>query len=304
MTSTTSTTAPESPLPALGGATPERRRRLRRGLIAYTGSFTALAISLVLLARAQGADIDHLDEVSILGQLALFGAAFVPIIAMLAAWLASGVGPDWGLRRAPIRLLAVAWAVPVFAAVLTYVPAWLTEVAGFDADGMHDSFGGLPLPVALLVALGPGLVPWILLALGEELGWSSWFVVRLAELWDRHVLVLVYGVLWGLGHVPMMLLIPGAVPDGIPSWFAITMFLVETTALAYPMVWLRLESRSIWPVLVLHAALNTSIYFVGDLLTVDGEATDWFLGEGALLTAVATASAVLLTAPWWRRTAR
>jgi membrane protease YdiL (CAAX protease family) len=298
MASTTST------LPVLGDPTPGRRRRLRRGLVAYAVSFAVVAISLVLLARAQGADIDHLDDVSVLGQLALFGVAFVPIIAMLAAWLASGIGPDWGLRRAPVRLLAVAWAVPVFAAVLTYVPAWLTEIAGFDADGMRDSFGGLPLPAALLVALGPGLVPWILLALGEELGWSSWFVVRLSELWDRHVLVLVYGICWGLGHVPMMLLIPGAVPDGIPTWFAITMFLVETTALAYPMVWLRLESRSIWPVLVLHAALNTSIYFAGDLLSIERDATDWFLGEGALFTAVATALAVLLTAPWWRRTTR
>ena len=129
-------------------------------------------------------------------------------------------------------------------------------------------------------------------------------MVRLSELWDRNVLVLVYGVCWGLAHVPMMLLIPGAVPDGIPTWFAITMFLVETTALAYPMVWLRLESRSIWPVLVLHAAVNTSIYFAGDLLSVERDATDWFLGEGALFTAVATALAVLLTAPWWRRTTR
>lgn len=104
--------------------------------------------------------------------------------------------------------------------------------------------------------------------------------------------------------MPLLLLVPGAVPAGIPAWFAVTMFLVETVALAYPMVWLRLDSRSIWPVLVLHACLNATIYAAGDPLTAEHDTTHWFLGEGALLTAVSCALAVLLTAPWWRRPSR
>jgi hypothetical protein len=295
---TSSSTAPLRP-----GIAPGRRPHLVRGLVAYGTSIAAITIALALVARSEGADVGHPGDGSTLGQLALFGAAFSPTAAMFVAWATSGIGPDWGFRRARPRLLVVAWSVPMLAGALTYVPAWLTDIAGFDAGGLGESFGGLPLAPAALLALGPGLLPWMLLALGEELGWSSWFVVRVSELVDRNVTAVALGIAWGLAHVPMMLLVAGAVPHGIPDWFAITMFLVETVSLAYPLVWLRLASRSIWPVLVLHAGLNASIYFVGDLLTVRRDTTDWFLGEGALLTAAATAVAVLLTSPWWRRSA-
>jgi membrane protease YdiL (CAAX protease family) len=281
--------------------TAERSGRLRRGLAAFAATEVAVTLGLVLVARANGADVQHLDDVPVAGRLALFGGAFVPTISMLVAWLASGIRPEWGLRRPRLRMVAVAWTVPVLAALLAYLPAWLTDIAGFDVADLEDSFGGLPAPLAVLVAILPGLVPWIALALGEQLGWSSWLVVRMSEIAGRSTVALTYGVAWGLAHVPLMLLVPGAVPDGIPTWYAVPMFLIQTVTMAWPLVWLRLEGRSIWPVLVLHAGMNACIYFVGDLLTVERSATDWFLGEGALLTSAGTAIAVLVTAPWWRR---
>ncbi|MGZ4597922.1 MAG: CPBP family intramembrane glutamic endopeptidase [Actinomycetes bacterium] len=183
----------------------------------------------------------------------------------------------------------------------TYLPAWLTAIADFGVADLEHSFGGLPAPVAILVGLVPGLLPWIALAVGEQLGWSSWLVVRMSELFGRGTVAATYGAGWCLAHVPLMLFIPGAVPSGIPTSYAVVMFLVQTTAMAWPMVWLRLETGSIWPVLVLHAAMNACMYFVGDLMTVGRGSTDWFVGEGALLTSAGVAIAVLLTAPWWRR---
>ncbi len=299
---TTTPDSPPSPTPPATtlATTPERAARIRRGLAAFALTEVVVTFGLVLVARANGADIRHLDDVPVAGQLALFGGAFVPTVSMLVAWLASGIGPDWGFRRARLRLIAVAWLVPVLAALLAYVPAWLTDIAGFDVTDLEDSFGGLPAPIAIVVAVLPGLIPWIALAIGEQLGWSSWLVVRMSELAGRTTIALTYGVAWCLAHVPLMLLVPGAVPDGIPTWYAVPMFLIQTATMAWPLVWLRLQSRSIWPVLVLHAGMNACIYFVGDLLTVKGSSTDWFLGEGAALTAAGTAIAVLVTAPWWR----
>src|SRR5690349_19575792 len=94
-------------LPTLTGRDPDRDRRLRRGIVAFAASEVVVTVGLVLVARANGADISHLDDVSPLGQLALFGGAFVPAVSMLAAWLASGIGPDWGFRRARASALAV-----------------------------------------------------------------------------------------------------------------------------------------------------------------------------------------------------
>ncbi len=289
------TTAP----PAITTST--RARRIRRGLLAYAAAEVIITVGSVLVARANGADVDHLDKAPAIAQIALFGGAFVPTISMLIAWLASGIGPDWGFRRTRLPLLAVAWLVPVLASILAYVPAWLTGIAGFDVAGLEDKFGGIPAPLAVVIALLPGLIPWIALAIGEQLGWSSWLVVRMSEVAGRGTVATVYGLGWCLAHVPLMLFIPGSVPDGIPTWYAITMFLIQTGTMAWPLVWLRLEGRSIWPVLVLHAGMNACVYFVGDLVTVGRSSTDWFLGEGALLTSAGMAVAVLVTAPWWRR---
>ena len=288
------------PLPGHPSAPRLADPRLRRGALAYGATTAATILGLVLLARANGADVDRLDDASPVAQLALFGSAFGPAVGMLAAWWISGIRPDLGFRRVRPRTLGTAWLVAVSGPLLAYAVAWSTGLARFDSAEIVDSFG-MPAPLAVLVGLGPGLIPWMALAWGEQIGWSSWLVARLGDVLDRRVLALVFGVGWCLAHVPLMLLIPNAVPAGIPTAFAACMFAVETIALAFPLVWLRRDSRSIWPVLVLHAGVNASMYFVGDLLTTNKADTAWFLGEGSLLTAAGTALAVVLTAPLWRK---
>lgn len=274
-------------------------RTTRRQFAAYGLTLAAILLGGAAVAVAEGVDLRTLDDASLLGQLALFGGAFAPTIAMLVAWAVGRRGPDWGFRRTPWRTLGTAWLFSVIAVFTAYAGGWLTGVAGFDPARLEAGTGMPPL-LALVVGLIPGVLPFVALALGEQLGWSSFVTVRLAALRGPDVTALVVGVGWAACHVPLMLFVPGAVVDGIPMAWAITMFAIQCLAFSFPMVWLRVRTRSIWPVLVLHATLNAAIYFVAEFVTVPTAASEWFIGEGGALTAAGAVLAALVTIPLWR----
>ena len=98
-----------------------------------------------------------------------------------------------------------------------------------------------------------------------------------------------------MSHFPLMLFVPGAIERGVPTAWALVWFSVETVAFAYPLMWLRLRTGSIWP--VPHATLNATLYFVAGAMTAATGQSGWFVGEGGVLTAVCSVLAVLGTAP-------
>lgn len=288
----------DSPLPL--SRFPRRAdRTTKRQFLAYGLSLAFLVPGGVAVAVGNGVDLRHVEDAPIIGQLALFGAALAPTIAMLVAWAVGRRGPDWGFRRAPWRMIGIAWLFSLIAVFSSFGAAWLTGLAGYDPARL-EAGTGMPAPLALVVGLVPGLLPFIALAIGEQLGWSSFVAVRAAALRGPDVAALIVGVAWAAFHVPMMLFVPGAIADGVPTAWAITMFAIQTIAFSFPMVWLRVRTRSIWPVLVLHATLNAAIYFVAEFVTVPTETSEWFIGEGGLLTAVGAVFAVLVTMRLWR----
>lgn len=274
-------------------------RRTRRQFWAYGLSLALIVPGLVAVAVASGVDLRTLDDAPVVGQLALFGGAFAPSLAMLVAWAVGRRGPDWGFRRTPWRNIGIAWLFSVIAVFTAYAAGWLTGVAGFDPARLETGTG-MPSLLAVVVGIIPGVLPFVALALGEQLGWSSFVTARLAAFRGPDVTAVIVGLGWAACHVPMMLFVPGAVLDGIPPAWAITMFAIQCLAFSFPMVWLRVRTRSIWPVLVLHATLNASIYFVAEFVTVPTDASEWFIGEGGALTAAGAVLAALATVPLWR----
>lgn len=259
---------------------------VNRHLLTYAVALPALVLPTVALAVAQGADVAHLDDSPIYAQMALYGQAFLPALAALIATRRI----DWGFRRVPLRIMAMAWLIPVLCAGAGYGAAWVTGLAGFVPAA----------PLDVLIGLVPGVVPFVVLALGEQIGWSSLLTVRLAESRGADATALIVGLAWGLFHYPLMIFVPGAVDPGVPIPYAVAVFTVETVALAFPLVWLRLRTRSIWPVLLFHATLNAAIYLVFQPMTAAGTGTAWLVGEGGALTSAATVLVVVATMPLWR----
>lgn len=275
----------------------------RRQLTVFAIVLSALVLPSLAFAVSQGLDLNRLDQAPVAAQIAVFSGGFMPGIAGLAAWLADRRGLrgfDWGFRRAPWRTIGLAWAIPVLGVGLGYGVAWLTGAARFDPGNLAETTGLHPA-LGVLLGLVAGIVPYIPLSFGEQVGWSSLLAVRLSATRSIDATALIVGLAWGASHFPLMLFVPGGIEKGVSTPYALGWFMVEAVALAYPLVWLRLRTGSIWPVLVLHATLNASIYFVAGAMTAATQHSGWFVGEGGALTSSFTALVVLATRPLWRR---
>ena len=280
---------------------PSRARlSTRRQLAVFGITLAALVLPAVAYAVSQGTDLAHLDRAPVGAQIALFSQSFAPALAALVTWAVGGGAPVWGFRRVSPRIVGAGWLIALTGVGLGYATAWLTGAARFSADSLAASMG-LPAPVVALIGLVPGLIPFVLLAIGEQLGWSSFLVPRLAVGRSRDRVALLLGLAWAAFHVPMMLFVTGGIDEGVSPVAAVALFAVQCVALAFPLAWLRLRTGSIWPVLVLHATLNAALYLVAQPATlVDPGAAVW-LGEGGVLTTAGIVGGVLLTMPLWRR---
>jgi CAAX protease family protein len=96
---------------------------------------------------------------------------------------------------------------------------------------------------------------------------------------------LVSGLIWGLWHVPLIL--GGMIYADSPSpVLAAALFMVSATSFAYVLARLRLETGSIWPAIVSHAAYNSIIQGAFDPATTGDGAPLWVGMEAGILVAL------------------
>jgi uncharacterized protein len=244
---------------------PDIRRPARLGLTIY------FAIVLALSAVIEGFLIANPDKT---GAIALL--MFVPTVASVVARLVLREGfSDVSFRFGGLRGLAaigIALAFPVAVGIVAYGTAWAMGLAGLDALPS----AGVVVPFA--VGMGIGLV----LAAGEEIGWRGYMLTRLIDSGVPRP-VLVGGLIWALWHVPLVL--GGVYAAGPSPALSAVLIVVSITSFGYVIGRLRLESGSVWPAVVLHAAWNRVIQQLFDPATTGAGATLW-VGESGILTAL------------------
>src|SRR3954447_389989 len=132
----------------------------------------------------------------------------------------------------------------------------------------------VPLGLTVLV------LPYVLLAIGEDVGWRGLLVTRLAEVAGPRPVVLVSGLLWSMSHWPLILLL-GGTPTGVAPWWALLWFTVGTTALGAVLASMQLR-WGVWPGVLAHAVANAVLYHVAEPLTRDTGSTNWIATETGL----------------------
>jgi membrane protease YdiL (CAAX protease family) len=218
----------------------------------------------------------------------MYSQAFFPLLGVLAARASTPrdrrIG--WGFRRPTRRALGLGWALGLVLPVVAAVICLLVGAIGFDTGG----FG----PIVLL-GLTVLVLPYIPLAIGEDLGWRGLLVTRLAEVSRPRTVIVLSGVVWGMFHWPLMIWL-GGVPENTSTVFALFSFTVGTTALGALLANLQLR-WGLWPGVVLHAVSNATMYHVLTPLTEQKAHSGYLTGEVGIVGGLVTA---LVAVVWWR----
>ena len=206
-------------------------------------------------------------------------------------------GTGWGWGKWRWQLLA--YLLPAGMGLLVYGLVWSTGIGGLDPQGLLQSAKGLPpsIPVILAVFATAGLLPGMVFALGEEIGWRGFLVPELAKMTSFTNTALISGAAWAVYHYPLILFADYN-SGAAPKWYALLVFTWMAVAGSFVFAWLRLRSGSLWPAVILHASHNLFIQSIFDPLTKDRGITKYFTTEFGVGLALA-----YTVAAWyfWRR---
>jgi membrane protease YdiL (CAAX protease family) len=184
----------------------------------------------------------------------------------LAAFVVTGVTQGRAgvgqLLRGYVRWrVGVAWYLIVLLAVpALYLLPYLTQPNAFSAfrlSGADFWLAYLIVSLSTLVFGGP---------LGEEPGWRGFALPRLEQRSGPLLGSLVLGVLWGLWHLPLFLLVPGYNGAGVGFLGVLVPFVAFVVlVIAYTLVftWVFNNTRgSILLAILLHTSINTAPYML------------------------------------------
>lgn len=176
-----------------------------------------------------------------------------------------------------------AWVYPLAIGGAAYGLAWATGLASFGFPERQTALAAFAPSTRFLVLLGLtvsiGVVLSAISAAGEEIGWRGYLLTRLVEARVPKP-VLTSGLIWGFWHVPLIL--SGQYASGAFPLLSASLFMVSIVSAGYFVGRLRLESGSVWPAILMHAAWNSIIQGAFDGST---RGSSLFVGESGILVA-------------------
>jgi membrane protease YdiL (CAAX protease family) len=260
------------------------RRRARRGL--------ALFFTLVIVFEA--AIVTTMMVTGMFGLVIALMWSVTPASVVARLLMREGFA-DVSFRlggRPSVRWFVIALLFPQFVGFVAFGAAWLTGLAPFTstAEGFWTSW---------LAASTVGTLVSSLSAAGEEIGWRGYMLTRLIAAGVPRP-VLVSGLIWGLWHVPLILV--GLLYAEHPLMpVAALVFVISATATAFVLARARLETGSVWPCILLHGAYNSVIQAAfWPAAAAAGMSVIWVdMEAGILVSAVLVLAAVLLCRGSW-----
>ena len=185
--------------------------------------------------------------------------------------------------------------------LLVYGGAWLSGFMLFpdhaSVESIAADFGRRSLPTSVIVAgysilmLTLGMLPAVMNALGEEIGWRGYLVPRLATEYRFTATALISGAIWAAWHYPMFLV--NDYYRGGELWYSIACFTMLILAASVICTWLRLKSGSIWPAVMVHATNNLLVQDVMRPLAGTGHLSRYAVDQfGGMLPVLAVIVAI------------
>ena len=237
-----------------------------------------LAFGLAWLCQVGGCMALLQQKNAVLYQLALIATMFCPLLAVLLVqkvFLRQPVGIGWKVQSKR-RFWLAAWFGPAVFTLLGAVLYFAVFPSRLDLSGswLATAYGGQWTPEALKTELGVTTTSYLIQngllavtlaplanmipAVGEEAGWRGYMMPRLKERLGLLNGRLLGGVVWGVWHWPLMLLVGyeygtnylGAPLLGLVVWCVVCFALNTLLDLLYE------KTGCIWVPAIAHGAFN------------------------------------------------
>jgi uncharacterized protein len=272
-------------------------QRARRGLAIFFLVLVALSLPLELDIARNGLEMER-----------FLPLVFVPALASIVARIVMREGfrdisfrLDARSRRGMLHgiLYPLTVGIPAFLIafalkVVEFAPP-LSHPLGFEIPGNSST---TRFAAGLGIAMSVGILGMAPLAVGEEIGWRSYLLTRLIQARIRQP-ILVCGLVWAFWHAPLIL--SGRYFPGAYLKVSFLLFAVTMVSLGSLLARLRLETESIWPPIVLHAAWNSIIVaFLGQCTTNKAAAAIW-VSEGGIFVSLWMLCVAIIVHWAWRR---
>jgi membrane protease YdiL (CAAX protease family) len=275
----------------------------RKPLYTFLGLVSVLAA--ISYAIAFGGSEGNQNAGLVLVQFSPLLAAF--ITKLIYQHNLRGLGWKWGKTRYQVA----SYLLPFGIGLVSFGLVWLLGFGGFYNEaylaeaqtGIADMFGvtvASPYVVMLVLILTNGTVGMFLTfgAIGEEIGWRGFLAPELYKHYNFTKTSLISGVIWGVYHFPVIILLYAPSKD-ISPWPLMVTAIIAGIGLSTILAWLRIKSGSVWTAVIFHAALNVHVQGFFEQLTVETSNLTYYIsGEFGLMSALV---AVVVGYLFWRK---
>jgi len=188
----------------------------KKALAVFLGLTFGLTISLTVITRLAGFTL--FDTSSMVSQIVVLIAMFAPAISAIITqkFVLRLPLKGLGLKFGPWRMYLKTYGLIILLFTINYVITWLFFLKpDFTLTSFLNQFNisvvlplSAPIMILLLSLLTFVVAPIanLIPSLGEEIGWRGFLLPTLEPLGKARAAVL-SGLIWGLWHTPMILLL-------------------------------------------------------------------------------------------------
>jgi membrane protease YdiL (CAAX protease family) len=199
--------------------------------------------------------LPNLSE-ALFGKLSAASPVFILAVAgpTIAASILTFVRDGWsGLRSLYAHWTKWGFGLQWYALLFIAIPLINYLISRVAGHGPVPNLNTLPSLLGFLI------LQFILGPLGEELGWHGFAFPRLLKRYNPLTASLIFGIIWGVWHLPAFFL------SGLPqSDLGIPVFLVRATFLAILAAWIFLRTgRNVPSMVLFHFMINVSLDMFG-----------------------------------------
>jgi len=196
----------------------------------------------------------------------------------------------FGWKPGKLSYLGLSYMLPLLGGLIVYGFVWISGIGTLTLERFgNDAF------LHILKAATLGMLVSLGTAAGEEIGWRGFLLPELLNKKSAVKTALIISAVWAVYHYPGILF--SRYNSGTESWYAVLFFTLQIIGLTFIMTWLRIQSGSLWPAVILHASHNLFIQAVFDRLTIDLGTSLYITGDfGAGMALFYGAAGIIL----WR----